>query len=444
MLSPDQNRIQNCASLNPLVHLISALKAPATCHLRLNNPKSTLSLLAQLLIVSFLCLANLAHAVTVQATGQAVIVSGDITSARKIAVNAAREQAVLQASAFISTQQHLEQGVIIKDELSIESLANVGAVTILKEEVNANILNVLISVQVQSYDKCSNGKRANNYRKRIAIAAFPMLDPAQSKVGRLRNIESSLASQLTQRLSNNPNIEALNAGYLMLAPNTSTGATAQLPQGTLSTVLQHTEQLDVQFIVSGVVRDISLLTPSVFRQKNYFVDKYNKMDYLSSKYMRAFEVDLFIHDGLTGALIEQKNFRTAGRWGNNDRQQLGFASAPFWQLDYGKQVAKQLKKMAQDITASLRCYDYAVEISRTDERKIWFKAGATSGVKIGDKFDVYRKSTFYDAQQNPASELTQTSLVFTVRKVRANSSQGIVNGFTGQSNIQSGDVLISR
>jgi hypothetical protein len=396
------------------------------------------------LMCYFTFTATLAHAVTVQATGQAVIVAGDLTSARQIAVNRAKQQAALQASAFISTQQHLEQGVITQDTLSIESLANVGSTTIIKESVSSNILSVLISVDINSYNKCDNGKTANNYRKRIAIAAFPMLYPGQSKVGRLRNIESSLASQLVKRLTNSSNIEALNAGYLMLSPDPNTAASAQLPQGTLTTVLQHTKQLEVQYVVSGVVRDISLLTPSVFRQKNYFVDKYNKMDYLSSKYMRAFEVDMFIHDGLTGALIDQMNFRTAGSWGNNDRQKFGFASAPFWQLDYGKQVQKQLNKMAHEITASLRCNNYSVEISRTNESKIWFKSGRSAGIKVGDKFDVYRKSTYYDSQQNPASELTQTSLIMTVKKVRSNSAEGTVNGLTGQSNIQSGDVLISR
>ena len=412
-----------------------------TLQAQLSKP---VSLFLTALLCALVLTSNTAHGVTVQATGQAVIVSGDLTSARQIAVNRAKQQAALQASAFISTQQHLEQGVITQDTLNIESLANIGSTTILKEDVSSNVLSVLISVDINSFNKCENGKSANNYRKRIAVAAFPMIDPSQSKVGRLRNIESSIASELVKRLTHTANIEALNAGNLMLSPATNTAASAQLPQGTLTTVIQHTRQLDVQYVVSGVVRDISLLTPSVFRQKNYFVDKYNKMDYLSSKYMRAFEVDMFIHDGLTGALIDQRNFRTAGSWGNNDRQKFGFASAPFWQLDYGKQVRKELNKMAHEITASLRCNNYSVEITRTDESRIWFKSGRSSGIKVGDKFDVYRKSTFYDSQQNPASELTQTALVLTVKKVRSNSAEGIVNGLTGQSNIQSGDVLISK
>ena len=391
-----------------------------------------------------LLLATPVQALTVQANGQALVVSGDLTSARNLAITRAKEQAALQANAFISTQLQLEQGVIVKDKLSIKALANVGQHQVLKETISGNILTVLISVNIESHNKCSNGNSATHYRKRVAVAAFPMADPKQASIGRLRNIESSMATELVKRLTNNNKIEALNAGNLLLLSEVNTAATAQLPQGSLTTVLQQTRQLEVQYIISGVIRDISMLTPSVFRSKNYFVDAYHILDYLSSRYMRAFEVDLFIHDGFTGALVSQKSYRTAGLWGNNDRQKFGFASSPFWQLDYGQQVSKEIDKMALEINSELRCNSFSVEITRANESKIWFKAGSSSGIKQGDKFDVYRKSTFYDYQQNPTIELSQTPLVLTVQKTQANSAQGRVNGLAGQSNIQAGDVLISK
>ncbi|EPJ43781.1 MAG: hypothetical protein OFPI_41530 [Osedax symbiont Rs2] len=409
-----------------------------------NNSSCVIRLLRCLFIPACLFVSTQVTAVTVQATGQALIVNGDLSTARTIAINRARQQAALQANAFISTQQHLAQGVITQDQLSITSLANVGRAKLISEKISSNLLSVLISVDIIGRNQCSNGKTNNMHRKRIAIAAFPMLNPQQSKIGQLRNIESTLASELVKRLTGDDNIEALNAGHLMLQSEVSIAATSQLARGSLTTVLQQTRQLEVQYIVSGVVRDISMLTPSVFRQKNYFVDKYNKYDYLSSKYMRAFEVELFIHDGFTGALISQKSFRTAGLWGNNDRQKFGFASSPFWQLDYGKQVRAELDQMADEISATLRCNDFTVEISRTDQYRIWLKAGRTAGIKAGDQFDVYRKSTFYDRQQNPTIELSKTALTLTIKEVQANSASGSVNGLTGQNNIQSGDILISK
>jgi len=400
--------------------------------------------LQKLLFMAVLMLAMPAQALTVQANGQALIVSGDLTSARNLAITRAKEQAALQANAFISTQQQIEQGVIIKDQLSVQALASVGQHQVISEKISGNILSVQIRVNIDSHNKCSNGQNASHYRKRVAIAAFPLAQPHQANIGRLRNIESDLATELVKRLSNNSKIEALNAGNLMLQSEVNTAATAQLPEGSLTTVLQQTRLLKVQYIISGVVRDISMLTPTVFRSKNYFIDKYHKLDYLSSRYMRAFEVDLFIHDGFTGALISQKSYRTAGRWGNDDRQKFGFASSPFWQLDYGQQVSRELDNITQEINSELRCNSFSAEITRADESQIWFKAGRASGVKKGDKFDVYRKSTFYDYQQNPTVELSQTPLVLTVKNVQANSAEGQVNGFAGQSNIQAGDVLVSQ
>ncbi|MGB1238863.1 MAG: flagellar assembly protein T N-terminal domain-containing protein [Pseudomonadales bacterium] len=383
------------------------------------------------------------QAAQVQATGQALIVNGDLTSARQLAITRARQQAALQAGAYLSTQQQLNDGVLSANTLSLEALANVGHARVLKEQVRSNMLSVLISVDITPRNQCASAS-ANNYRKRIAIAAFPMLDRRQSTIGRLHNIESDLASELRKRLQRESNLEVLNAGHLMLQPNTSIAATQQLPQGALTTVLQQTRHLNVQYLVSGVVRDLSMLTPSVYREKNYFIDKYNKYDYLSSKYLRAFEVDLFIHDGFTGTLLAQKSFRTAGLWGNSDRQTFGFASSPFWQLDYGKQVSLELDRMAQTIDDTLACNSFTVEISRTDESNIWFNVGSAAGVKAGDMFDVYRKSTFYNQDNSASVELIKTSLVLTVDQVQSNSAKGRVNGLTGHSNIQSGDILMSR
>ncbi|MCJ8300171.1 MAG: flagellar assembly protein T N-terminal domain-containing protein, partial [Pseudomonadales bacterium] len=203
-----------------------------------SNKLSCFKILLRSLFISACVFASAqSAAVTVQATGQALIVNGDLSSARSIAINRARQQAALQANAFISTQQHLKQGVITQDQLSITSLANVGRTQVLSETVKSNILSVLISVDIVSRNQCSNGNAANNYRKRIAIAAFPMLDPRQSKIGRLRNIESSLASELVKRLADDNNIEALNAGHLMLQSEVAIAATQQLAQGSLTTVL---------------------------------------------------------------------------------------------------------------------------------------------------------------------------------------------------------------
>ncbi len=107
-------------------------------------------------------------------------------------------------------------------------------------------------------------------------------------------------------------------------------------------------------------------------------------------------------------------------------------------------MSREIDKMSREINSELRCNRFSAEITRANESTVWFKAGRASGVKKGDKFDVYRKSTFYDYQQNPTVELSQTPLVLTVRNVQANSAEGQVNGFAGQSNIQAGDVLVSQ
>lgn len=395
-----------------------------------------------LLVLALLLSSFHAYATTVEATGQAFIYNSDLGKAREQAINDAKQQASLQAAAYISSTQQLEDGILEIDNMRISTLSSLSNIEILEEKLLDNKLHVRIRADIDTKTTCSNGNSGNSFRKTLAIAAFPLEHTTQANLGNIRDVESSLALQLTSRLNTFDGISALNAGNLLLHKQLGTATSRQLDDGTLTTMMAYTQQLDSQFIVSGIIRDVSMLDPGVSNEKNWLIDTYNKLDYKSKKHLRNFSVDLFIHDGYSGTLLEQKQYTTQGRWNLAPTEKTGFATPAFFSTDYGQNVKKLLDEISQDLSKSLRCLPFSARITRTEESSLWINAGKESGLKRGDKLTVYRKTMFYNQTSQTTTELINTRLTMTVDDVQATTVKGHINGSTAQHNIQPDDIVM--
>jgi hypothetical protein len=207
----------------------------------------------------------------------------------------------------------------------------------------------------------------------------------------------------------------------------------------LTQAMSYAKQLNVQFVVSGVVRDLGLVNPkaystSVWRRSIKFFAQANER--------RRFSVDLFVHDGLSGELVWQSNFATEGAWSADIEEQIGFGSQVFWKMGYGQAIAALLDDMAYSLDQQLRCQPFMTRIARVDGKILHFGSGASSGLKPGDKLSIYRSYNYRDAFQRTGIELNNTKTVLTVSQVHPNFASGTVNIDPGRINIQQDDVLI--
>lgn len=394
------------------------------------------------LLFFLLGIVSMAHAASIEATGQAFLVDGDLGKAREQAINDAKRQASLQAAAYISSTQQLSNGILEIDNMRVSTLSTIRDIEVLDEKLFGNKLHVRIRAEVEVDTACENGGSGNSFRKTVAVSAFPVEQPAQKNLGGFRHIDSLLAKQLVERINRHPNLSALNAGHLQLQNPLSTAATHQLDNGALTTLMRHGQQLDTQYIVSGVVRDLSMVDPSVMQEENLFVSTYNRLDYKSDKHLRNFAIDLYIHDGFSGALIDQFSLATQGRWTLQPNQQTGFATPAFYEQAYGKAVADLLKDAAKQITEKLRCMPFSARITAAENNRLWIASGQRSGLKVGDKLSVYRKSVMYNASGPATTELINTQQTLTISDVQATSASGFIEGSTSQHNIQIDDIVI--
>lgn len=378
----------------------------------------------------------------VEAIGQAPI-AGNKALAREQAIADAKQQAALQAAAFISSTQQISDGILEIDNLRISTQSVISNVEVIDEKRIGDRLHVRIRAEVEVSTPCSNGSSGNSFRKSVAITAFALEHPLQASRGNLRNVESQLSAILAQNLNQQAGIQALNASQLNLHPHLSTATTQQYDHGALTTMLNNTQSLEAQYIVSGVVRDLSMLDPAAANEQNWLISFYNEQDFKSDKHLRNFAVELFIHDGFSGALIEQRLYQTQGRWNFSDQEYPGFGSPAFFNSHYGEAVQKLVNKISHELKNTLRCQPFSARITQAEDNTLWINAGRNSGLNPGDKLSVYRKSTHYDPTTGQTnSELNNTRLTLTISQVHAATANGSLNGSATQSNIQPGDVVI--
>ncbi|KEA64383.1 Flagellar protein FlgT [Marinobacterium lacunae] len=403
-----------------------------------------LSTLRHLIIVALICTALPAHALQVEAEGSAAIVNGDIEQARRSAIADARQAAALQSAAYISATQAITNGVLDVDTLELRALGEVKNVKTLDEWIQGSILFVRIQAEVYVEQGCESGLAPLGYRKSLALTLFPLQSPAQASSGDLGTIQSALPGLIADALADEKALDLLKLTHVNLVTDPASAPTLQLPEGRISNALQSSESMRSQFILSGVIRDMSMRTPVGPREPNILVDLYNQADYASQRHLRNLSLELFLYDGFSGELIEQKSFNTQGRWTRPREERTGFATAPFWQQDYGQNTRKLITEVRDWLSSRLRCEPFAARITRTEGDRIWIDAGSRQGLKKGDKLSIYRRMTHYDDQMRSYSELSDTHETLTLDLVQPGLARGRIPGDSLSQNIQRDDIVMSR
>nr|WP_067292899.1 flagellar assembly protein T N-terminal domain-containing protein [Marinobacterium profundum] len=384
-----------------------------------------------------LSLATGAQAQSMQAEGRAMIIGSDIASARRAAIQDATEQAALQAAAYISVNQQMNDGILEVDNLHMASLGKVRNVQLLDEKRQDNWLLVRISADVDIAQGCSNGS-SHQYRNRLAVTAFVLQRPQDANLGQLGNIEQALALELTEKLSLNPRLEALNAGNTRLINNPLSAPTRQLDNGRLQTLLPQSAQFGPQYLVSGVVRDLSMQNPSVHSEQNILKHWLNRAQPQDDRYLRSFAIDLFVHDALSGALLLSHQYQTQGLWNLPMEQNTGFASAAFWQQDYGNKTRQLLDQVGHELGEELACLPFRAPITRIENNRIWFDAGRNAGISSGDRLSLLRLDRLRD------SSLENSRQTIVVDDVQQLSASGTLGNSSEVFNIQRGDLVSSQ
>ena len=350
------------------------------------------------------------RAESVEVVGQAAI-DGAPSEARERALKDALRQASLKGNSRVSGMQLMQHGELVQDEVEVTTLSNVRDVQVLWEDSADGIYQVGLSAEVSPQPMCPVHNQ--NYRKAIAIAGFGLARPQQATLGRLENAEQALPRWLAGSLTQMGQLHVLDATGISLYQDPRRAPSAETAQQRLTTSVALATQLGAQYVVSGVIRDLdvhkdrqrqgSTLLSSVFSRAHH---------------PRDFVMDVFIHDGLSGAMLYQQTYQTTGLWDAGVRDHTGFATPDFWATSYGVAVEKLLDDVSQDVNEVLRCQPFMARIVRARGNRLHIEATASAGIRPGDTFKVYRTGTLYNLDLEPRTELTDMAAEAVVKQVQ--------------------------
>jgi hypothetical protein len=388
-----------------------------------------------ILLVSWISVAD---AFVVEVQGQAPIV-GSVNYARQQALEDAMRQASLRAEAHVVSTQLMTKGVMQQDDINLKSQANVKNVEVLWEGAEQGIYSVTIRADVKAMQMCQKG---NSLRKAVAVTGFGLVSPKQTSLGQLQNIEQDLARVFINTLNDSGQMHALDASHIGLYENPAFAPSVQNQQRHLTTSMTLAQNLGAQYIVSGIVRGLDTLSTvanNVEPEESWL----SLVGLTDEPTDRQFAVDVFVHDGFSGALIFSNSYATQGKWNLDRMANVRFASPAFWKSNYGHAVKDLLAGAIDDVSMSLRCQPFMAKIIKTEGKRLHIEALAGAGIRPGDKFSIYRSGTFYNLDLEPRIELTNTDMKATVKQVQPQFIVAELAMSAQQLSIQRDDIVIA-
>lgn len=380
---------------------------------------------------------GLVQAQTVEAEGAARIETS-VALAKRMALQDAIRQALMQANAQISITTVTTRTGVVADNMRFSAQGRVTQVAILREWTDEDHYYVKIRAQVpgdeliQALLKAEQGgndsagqagphangnaEAANRYRRKVAVSQFHVLDRTQ--IHDLPKIETELARELERRLISDGRVLTVNASQYLL-PLTEEGVISQrrilgaLPPAREphQVASEFAESLGVQFVVTGVIRDMSV--------SNHF---------LGTK-MRHLELDLFIHDGISGASVARHRVsETVEERVLTDLHPADTVvmSEKFFASPFGRKVDQMLDRMVELIVSDVGSQPFTARVIRAEGSRVYFDAGGLANIRVGDVLNTYKLSEVpvkdYPGQralgyaENPSTNLivTQVQRLFSV------------------------------
>lgn len=398
------------------------------------NRLSPLILLAALALL----LVPGAHAVILEGVGHANIYNGDLETARAEARRAAIRDLSLQYEARVSTHDTMENGVITESRMRLASSARARNVRIIDEYQSGNLLRVIVRGDISESAGQCGGADASRLKKRVAVTGFPMLYPDQARVGRIDDAGEILPQQLQQRLQDQGGLQVFGATTARMFTDLLNAPTVQQGDNRLTNALELAREMGVQFVVTGVIRDLGVADPSAWGTS--VLDRVQR-GIGAVDQRRRFAADLIIFDGFSGAPVYRQRFETAADWNAGPGSSVGFGSAGFQKTAYGQSVNGVIEKMAAAVTEALACQPFITRIARVDGYSVTLESGATAGLRPGDELKLYRSQRYLDSPDN-SPELQDSQLSVVLEKVQPHFSRGSMPRLGGMVNIQRDDIAI--
>ncbi len=352
----------------------------------------------------------------ITAQGEAPISPGAELLARKQALQSALQNIAMQAGAGL-TQATL-----------------IGSTKVVDEWRDDNIYRVQVLATLGAGDNAESCH--SPFRKNIVATGFPIVTPGQISANESQDLYSGIPREITNLLLESGEFNSFNETHAVLYPQPDIAPQMSKTSGYYdSLIVQMARQYNAQFVLSGVIRDLEVESTQYTRGSGALAGIKSMMRDLIAR--RGVGLDVYVHDGLTGALVFQHRYSDSVVGDVWIPSGYTVGSERFRATPTGQKITEMLLQAARDVRHLLSCYPLTTQIIRIDGANVFLAAGAQAKLRPGDSLVVYAKNHLSDIK------LEQEIGVIKIIQVQSDFSVGRMEVLSDIRQIRPGDLARS-
>lgn len=305
---------------------------------------------------------------TVELEGSAIISHGAVSKARIFAIKDAMRQAVLQSAAQVTTISVLSAHTLSLDSTKVRAVGQARNVRVLDEWVEEGVFHVLVRMDILDSKMAPIPVSPNPYRKKVAVTQFHVMD--RGRIHDLPGVEIELPRLLLRHLERRGGVIGVDATPYLLGSTANDSAGGGTGRGVVA-VSKLADSLGVQFLVSGVIRNMAV-SNGIFGG------------------IRHLNLEIRVFDGITGVLIGRHRYREQAIVNGDKRPGLSFTDKVNSGSDFGALIESIIARQVVAIQADLGHLPFSARVIRSEGDRIYFDAGASSLVRVGDVLMAYK------------------------------------------------------
>lgn len=273
------------------------------------------------------------------------------------------------------------------------------------------------------------------YRKKIVATAFPVMNADQVSSTESQDLFAGIPREINNRLMESGDFIGRNLTNTVLYVRPDI-APEILPSSDYSgsSILNIARQQDAQFVLSGVIRDFKIESGEYLRGSGLFAEiKALARDMVTR---RGIGIDVFVHDGFTGALLFQHRYSDSILGDVSLPAGYTVGSERFNSTPAGHKISEIIRQASDDIHHLFICYPFASRVTQINGNHIVIAAGAQDKVKAGDRFKIYPAVT---GAGGKIAAITESQGILTISDVSANSAIGSLDASSQILSVHPGD-----
>ena len=370
-----------------------------------------------------------ARAVWFEGQGKAMIINGDVATARQFAIKDALLTLMYHGGASVNSMQVVKSGVLEIDKLTVRTNGEVVDMHLLTEEITDNKIQVTVSADIYPFDTC----KKDNYSKSLFVGPFQLATPAQAQLGSIYKLPEQVSQRLFNEIRNGS--RQLDARQVRTQPIAfNNNGSMNIENQMISVAQDISAQYDVQYILFGRINDLSDYneTSTTLLGLGSALTKY-----------RNYQMQIYVIDAINKKTVFQKSYSASRPWAFDPTMRIDVTTNTFWYSDYGKLVNFYIDQSISDIENTIACETTEASVVAVHNNKdLVINLGQDNGVRRGDKFKLMRQE-FLNFQDSG-----KTGAIFNpddtrLEVISVQSQRALVRpiGNSDMANIQIRDVL---